>query len=160
MQPITQHRNSGRGIESNGTRFPLNTGCYASNYCKRIMNLQVVDRALFSHGDTPKRRKSLPTYTQHSSTSMQVLHDLYSRLASSPAPQPTLDSGGPAVILAPSLPASELPKSGLRALCSLLDPPDSMGRDWCMLGILLGLTEKLPQMDPGFRNLDRKQEYR
>ncbi|KAG8175434.1 hypothetical protein JTE90_019132 [Oedothorax gibbosus] len=111
------------------------------------------------HRDTPKRRKSLPTYTQHSSTSMQVLHDLYSRLASSPAPQPTLDSGGPAVILALSLPASELPMSGLRALCSLLDPPDYMGRDWCMLGILLGLTEKLPHMDPGFRNPVGKQEY-
>ena len=32
-------------------------------------------------------------------------------------------------------------------LCSLLDPPESIGRDWCMLGILLGMTDKLPKLD-------------
>lgn len=34
-------------------------------------------------------------------------------------------------------------------LCALLDPPESIGRDWCMLGILLGMTDKLPKLDPG-----------
>src|SRR5699024_7989785 len=33
-------------------------------------------------------------------------------------------------------------------LCALLDPPESIGRDWCMFGILLGMTDKLPKLDP------------
>ncbi|KPM03269.1 ankyrin repeat domain containing protein 9 [Sarcoptes scabiei] len=50
--------------------------------------------------------------------------------------------------------ANELHSSNLslltkQKLCSLLDPPESIGRDWCMFGILLGMTDKLPKLDPG-----------
>ncbi|CAM1295422.1 DAPK1 (predicted) [Pycnogonum litorale] len=34
-------------------------------------------------------------------------------------------------------------------LSALLDPTDSMGRDWCMLAVRLGMTEKLPRLDTG-----------
>ncbi|XP_066273711.1 death-associated protein kinase 1-like isoform X3 [Branchiostoma lanceolatum] len=34
-----------------------------------------------------------------------------------------------------------------RELCRMLDPPDPMGRDWCLLAISLGLMESLPQLD-------------
>jgi len=33
-------------------------------------------------------------------------------------------------------------------LCAILDPPDPLGKDWCMLGIKLGLADKLPKLDP------------
>lgn len=50
--------------------------------------------------------------------------------------------------------ANELHSSNLslltkQKLCTLLDPPETIGRDWCMLGILLGMTDKLPKLDPG-----------
>ena len=32
-------------------------------------------------------------------------------------------------------------------LCTLLDPPDQNGLDWCLLSIKLNLTEKLPILD-------------
>lgn len=32
-------------------------------------------------------------------------------------------------------------------LCKLLDPPDQLGHDWCLLSIRLNLTEKLPILD-------------
>ena len=34
-----------------------------------------------------------------------------------------------------------------RLLAQRLDPPDPMGRDWCMLAITLALTETVPQLD-------------
>lgn len=34
-------------------------------------------------------------------------------------------------------------------LCRFLDPPDPMGRDWCLLAVQLGMVEKLPNLDPG-----------
>ncbi|ELT88672.1 hypothetical protein CAPTEDRAFT_228788 [Capitella teleta] len=34
-----------------------------------------------------------------------------------------------------------------RKLSSLLDPPDCMGKDWCLLAVGLGLTEDLPKLD-------------
>ena len=44
-------------------------------------------------------------------------------------------------------------------LCAILDPPDPLGKDWCMLGIKLGLTDKLPKLDPG-ANLDTSPTWR
>lgn len=44
---------------------------------------------------------------------------------------------------------NNLPLPIKQKLCNLLDPPESMGKDWCMLGIKLGLTDKLPKLDPG-----------
>ena len=35
-----------------------------------------------------------------------------------------------------------------RLLCRLLDPPDAMGKDWCLLALQLGLQDKLPKLDP------------
>ena len=32
-------------------------------------------------------------------------------------------------------------------LCQLLDPPDPMGRDWCLLAIRLEMSEKVPKLD-------------
>ncbi|GAB6027724.1 hypothetical protein CHUAL_001959 [Chamberlinius hualienensis] len=32
-------------------------------------------------------------------------------------------------------------------LCALLDPPESMGKDWCVLAIQLGMADKLPSLD-------------
>ena len=34
-----------------------------------------------------------------------------------------------------------------RHISTLLDPPDPMGRDWCLLAVSLGLTETLPSLD-------------
>ena len=32
-------------------------------------------------------------------------------------------------------------------LCSMLDPPDPYGRDWCLLALQLGLQEEVPRID-------------
>ncbi|XP_067131292.1 death-associated protein kinase 1-like isoform X1 [Centruroides vittatus] len=53
------------------------------------------------------------------------------------------------LVLAPDLHVSHLSLLTKQQLCSLLDPADPMGRDWCMLGVLLGMTDKLPRLDPG-----------
>lgn len=45
------------------------------------------------------------------------------------------------------LPISQLPLHARRELAMLLDPPDSMGRDWSILAVTLGLTEHLPEVD-------------
>lgn len=50
--------------------------------------------------------------------------------------------------LAHELHSSNLSVATKQALCALLDPPESIGRDWCMFGILLGMTDKLPKLDP------------
>lgn len=34
-----------------------------------------------------------------------------------------------------------------RLLSLLLDPPDPMGRDWCLLAVTLGLSDFLPALD-------------
>ena len=46
-----------------------------------------------------------------------------------------------------TLHVSHLSLHGRRALAGVLDPPDPMGRDWCLLAVSLGLTETLPQLD-------------
>ncbi|KAG8176353.1 hypothetical protein JTE90_006143, partial [Oedothorax gibbosus] len=57
------------------------------------------------------------------------------------------NTGG--VVLGPDLHASHLPLPVLQRICCLLDPPEPMGRDWCMLAVLFGLTDMLPHLDPG-----------
>ncbi|KFM70353.1 Death-associated protein kinase 1, partial [Stegodyphus mimosarum] len=57
------------------------------------------------------------------------------------------NSGG--VVLGPQLHASNLPLPVHQRLCALLDPAEPIGRDWCMLAVLLGLTDMLPHLDPG-----------
>lgn len=34
-----------------------------------------------------------------------------------------------------------------RMISALLDPPESMGRDWCLLAVSLGLSDNLPHLD-------------
>lgn len=53
------------------------------------------------------------------------------------------------VVLGPQLHAAILPLPVHQRLCALLDPPEPIGRDWCMLAVLLGLTDMLPHLDPG-----------
>lgn len=55
-------------------------------------------------------------------------------------------------MLAPDLHCSNLSLLTKQKLCAILDPPEPIGRDWCMLGILLGMTDKLPKLDPGNNN--------
>ena len=63
----------------------------------------------------------------------------------------TPTEGGPTLV--PSLHSSNLSLLTKQRLCAVLDPPEPFGRDWCMLGILLGMTDKLPKVDPGFNRL-------
>ncbi|XP_022257933.1 death-associated protein kinase 1-like, partial [Limulus polyphemus] len=60
------------------------------------------------------------------------------------------DSGvSPGLTLAPDIHVSHLSVLTRQNLCAILDPPESMGRDWCMLGVRLGMTDELPHIDPG-----------
>ena len=52
------------------------------------------------------------------------------------------------------VPGSELHVSSMstvtrQSLCQLLDPPHSMGKDWCMLAVQMGLSHKVPKLDVG-----------
>jgi len=42
---------------------------------------------------------------------------------------------------------SQLPLEAQRQLCSLLDPADPTGRDWCLLAVRLGLSTELPVVE-------------
>ncbi|GAB6019977.1 Death-associated protein kinase 1 [Chamberlinius hualienensis] len=53
------------------------------------------------------------------------------------------------VTLGLDLHVSSLSLLARQRLCYLLDPPDPMGRDWCLLAVQLGMAEKLPSLDPG-----------
>ncbi|KAL8602300.1 hypothetical protein ACOMHN_022813 [Nucella lapillus] len=44
-------------------------------------------------------------------------------------------------------PVASLPVHTQRQLSQLLDPPDDMGRDWCLLAVTLGLSDLLPTLD-------------
>jgi len=50
------------------------------------------------------------------------------------------------------LTGDELPVTALstvcrQQLCKLLDPPDPMGKDWCLLAVQLGLGDKVSMLD-------------
>lgn len=64
-----------------------------------------------------------------------------------PSPSVPLSPNGEPT-LANRLHSSNLSLITKQRLCQLLDPPEDIGRDWCMLGILLGMTDKLPKLDP------------
>ena len=42
---------------------------------------------------------------------------------------------------------SDLPALTRRQLSMLLDPPDPMGKDWCLLALSVGLVDKVPSLD-------------
>ena len=47
------------------------------------------------------------------------------------------------------LPVACVGVAGRRVLCAALDPADRLGRDWCLLAVQLGLTERLARLDAG-----------
>lgn len=48
---------------------------------------------------------------------------------------------------APYTPLRDLSQRTRAGLCRLLDPPDPLGRDWCLLALQLGMTEEVPAID-------------
>ena len=48
---------------------------------------------------------------------------------------------------APYTPLRDLSQRTRARLCRLLDPPDPLGRDWCLLALQLGMTEEVPAID-------------
>ncbi|XP_037081555.1 death-associated protein kinase dapk-1-like [Pollicipes pollicipes] len=42
-----------------------------------------------------------------------------------------------------------VPAAVRQRLCAALDPADALGRDWCLLAVQLGLTERLARLDAG-----------
>ncbi|XP_006823401.1 death-associated protein kinase 1-like [Saccoglossus kowalevskii] len=55
---------------------------------------------------------------------------------------------GSSITFGADLHLSHLHPHTRRQLSMLLDPPDPMGRDWCLLALSLGLGEQLPNLDP------------
>ncbi|XP_071952738.1 death-associated protein kinase 1-like [Antedon mediterranea] len=51
------------------------------------------------------------------------------------------------IVPGPHLHVSQLHPYTLRQLSMLLDPPDPMGKDWCLLAVTIGLVEKIPDLD-------------
>ncbi|XP_043214460.1 death-associated protein kinase dapk-1-like isoform X4 [Amphibalanus amphitrite] len=49
----------------------------------------------------------------------------------------------------PELPVAVAPVAARRRLCAALDPADPLGKDWCLLAVQLGLTERLARLDAG-----------
>ena len=52
------------------------------------------------------------------------------------------------------LSGDELPVTALSTVCrqqisKLLDPPDPLGKDWCLLAVQLGLADKIAVIDSG-----------
>lgn len=45
------------------------------------------------------------------------------------------------------LPVKQIKTSVQRRLAQMLDPPDSHGRDWCLLAVRLGLGDRVAQLD-------------
>lgn len=60
------------------------------------------------------------------------------------------------VTLGVDLHISTLSIHARRVLSAMLDPPDPMGRDWCLLAVTLGLTNALPSLDSGSNRLESK----
>lgn len=44
-------------------------------------------------------------------------------------------------VLGPDVHMGEVPALARRKLCRMLDPPDALGKDWCLLAMNLGLSE-------------------
>ena len=48
---------------------------------------------------------------------------------------------------APYTSLRDLPQRTRAGLCRLLDPPEPLGRDWCLLALQLGMSEEVPAID-------------
>lgn len=55
-------------------------------------------------------------------------------------------------ILGTDVHISDVPLLARRKLCRMLDPPDAMGKDWCLLAMNLGLTELVAKYSNGTSN--------
>lgn len=55
-------------------------------------------------------------------------------------------------ILGTDIHISDVPLLARRKLCRMLDPPDAMGKDWCLLAMNLGLTELVAKYSNGTPN--------
>ena len=51
------------------------------------------------------------------------------------------------VTLGMELPISHLTVHTQRLLSLLLDPPEAMGKDWCLLAVILGLSDVIPALE-------------
>ncbi|XP_024938957.1 LOW QUALITY PROTEIN: death-associated protein kinase 1 [Cephus cinctus] len=51
------------------------------------------------------------------------------------------------IIPGPKLPIKHIKSAVQRRLAQMLDPPDSHGRDWCLLAVRLGLGDRVAQLD-------------
>lgn len=51
------------------------------------------------------------------------------------------------VLTGDDLPVSALSTVCRQQLCRLLDPPDPLGKDWCLLAVKLGLADKIATLD-------------
>ena len=59
------------------------------------------------------------------------------------------DSVTSGLVPGPDLHVSSMSTVTRQSLCTLLDPPNSLGRDWCMLAVHMGLSDKVPKLDIG-----------
>jgi hypothetical protein len=59
------------------------------------------------------------------------------------------------LILGVDTPVTALSFTARSELASLLDSPDSLGRDWSILAVKLGLMEQLPEVDSDGHRLSR-----
>ena len=62
------------------------------------------------------------------------------------------DSVSAGLVPGPDLHVSSMSTVTRQSLCTLLDPPHAMGRDWCMLAVQTGLSHKVPKLDIGSGN--------
>lgn len=55
---------------------------------------------------------------------------------------------GGTLVCGPQVHASQLSLLTRQRLGAALDPPEKLGRDWCLLAVQLGMTDRLPELDP------------
>ncbi|RVE67834.1 hypothetical protein OJAV_G00085590 [Oryzias javanicus] len=94
-------------------------------------------------GLSPRRRAAAPRTAAHAM-----------RRSSETSSAPSILAFGCAEIyqqgvLGTEVPVSELPLLARRKLCRLLDPPDALGKDWCLLAMNLGLTDLVAKYSGG-----------
>jgi death-associated protein kinase len=51
------------------------------------------------------------------------------------------------MVMGSDLPVTALSLTARQALCRALDPPEALGRDWCLLAVSLGLGERLAMLE-------------
>ncbi|CAN7937643.1 unnamed protein product [Ixodes hexagonus] len=59
-----------------------------------------------------------------------------------------LVAGCTSLVCGPDTHASQLSLLTRQRLGAALDPPEKLGRDWCLLAVQLGMTDRLPELDP------------